>query len=50
MTLRDYFAAKAMAAIIAASDKHSNSVGEIEDWLGHYAYTAADLMLKAREA
>jgi len=50
MTLRDYFAAKAMAAIISASDSHSNSVGEIEEWLGDYAYAAADIMLKAREA
>ena len=49
MTLRDYFAAKAMAAIIIASDKHSNDVNEIHEWLGSYAYIAADLMIKERE-
>lgn len=49
MSLRDYFAAKAMAAIIVASDGYSNSIGEIDEWLGKYAYAAADVMLKARK-
>ena len=48
MTLRDYFAAKAMAAIIVASDNYSNDVNEIHDWLGSYAYIAADLMIEER--
>ena len=48
MTLRDYFAAKAMAAIIVASDNYSNDVNEIHEWLGSYAYIAADLMIEER--
>jgi hypothetical protein len=49
MDLRDYFAAKAMAAIIIASDKASNDVNEIENWLANYAYHCADLMMEKRE-
>lgn len=48
MTLRDYFAAKAMAAIIVASDNYSNDVNEIHEWLGSYAYITADLMIEER--
>jgi hypothetical protein len=42
MTLRDYFAAKAMAAIV---DKELG-----DDEIAKYAYDMADAMLKARDA
>jgi len=44
MTLRDYFAAKAMQGIVAAPDV-CMGVDQIATW----AYTQADAMLKARE-
>ena len=50
MTLRDYFAAKAMAAVIIASDSNSTSIIEIDNWLGKYAYAAADCLLEARKS
>ena len=49
MTLRDYFAAKAMAAVIINSDHNSTVIGEVEDWVGNYAYACADAMLEARQ-
>ena len=48
MDLRDYFAAKAMQAIINNSDKKSISIEEVDLWVGSYAYTVADAMMKAR--
>ena len=48
MDLRDYFAAKAMQAIIANSDKKSISIEEVDLWVGSYAYTVADAMMEAR--
>lgn len=48
MDLRDYFAAKAMQAIINNSDKKSISIEEIDLWVGNYAYTVADAMMEAR--
>ena len=44
MTLRDYFAAKAMQSVIARSDD-SNRPG-IAEW----SYAMADAMLKSRQA
>ena len=44
MTLRDYFAAKAMQALISRKDF------EFEDSAWENAYDMADAMLKAREA
>lgn len=49
MTLRDYFAAKAMQAVIVNSDQGSVSIGEVDLWIGSYAYSVADAMLKARQ-
>ena len=49
MTLRDYFAAKAMQGVIINSDRHSTSIDEVETWVGHYAYKVADAMLEARK-
>ena len=43
MTLRDYFAAKAMQAIIANEGHQSDRIGE-------WAYGYADIMLQARGA
>lgn len=49
MSLRDYFAAKAMVGILIATarrdDKNYN-----EDALASLSYTVADAMLKARQA
>lgn len=45
MTLRDYFAAKAMGGLIARS---SNGLPH-EAWVCKEAYKHADAMLKARE-
>ena len=45
MTLRDYFAAKAMHAILSNPD-----FNEDDSKLAAYAYNVADAMLKAREA
>jgi hypothetical protein len=42
MTLRDYFAAQALAGILANSNPHS------EEWTVRRAYEHADAMLKAR--
>lgn len=47
MTLRDYFAAKAMQSAICTDMAHSE--GGMLD-LARYAYAQADAMLKAREA
>lgn len=49
MTLRDYFAAQAMQAAIINSDMRSTEVEEVDQWIGHYAYTVADAMLEARK-
>jgi hypothetical protein len=49
MDLRDYFAAKAMQAVIINSDRKSTEIQEIVDWIGDYGYTVADAMIKARE-
>jgi hypothetical protein len=47
MTLRDYFAAKAMEAIICRADNRFTTTLE---FVGGKAYQYADAMLKAREA
>lgn len=47
MTLRDYFAAKAMQGIIGRPDSSTNWSTEI---YARSAYAMADAMLKAREA
>lgn len=52
MTLRDYFAAKAMAAIVRRWDGHSFGGGTNSPQykeLSEDAYLIADAMLKARE-
>jgi hypothetical protein len=45
MTLRDYFAAKAMAATIANPDGYS-----MHENIVKFAYEIADAMLKARQS
>ena len=45
MTLRDYFAAKAMQGLIASNDE---GAGDRIDDIPGYAYLIADAMLKAR--
>jgi len=47
MTLRDYFAAKAMEAIICRADNRFTTTLE---FVGGKAYQYADAMMKAREA
>ncbi len=49
MELRDYFAAKAMQAIISNADQEDISIDEVVSWVGAYAYEVADSMLKARK-
>jgi hypothetical protein len=61
MTLRDYFAAEAMGALILAASTNENMTALLierartnnfkvasEDWLASSAYAQADAMLKAR--
>jgi hypothetical protein len=48
MTLRDYFAAKAMQGMLASADSWINK-DEVEDF-ATICYALADGMLKAREA
>ena len=53
MTLRDYFAARAMTACYAEYCAHANVQGYEEGWKVGVAldsYEMADAMLKAREA
>ena len=53
MTLRDYFAAKAMPSCYAEYCAYANAQGYSEDWKMGVAldsYAMADAMLKAREA
>lgn len=47
MTLRDYFAAKAMCGVIAATEP---LIKIDESHLAMWSYKMADAMLKAREA
>jgi hypothetical protein len=52
MSLRDYFAAKAMPACYAEYCAHANLQGYDEDWkmgVALDAYAMADAMLKARD-
>ena len=52
MTLRDYFAAKAMQAFVADDDPYTHDSTETKFRLGYaakYSYQMADAMLKARE-
>lgn len=58
MTLRDYFAAKAMQAIMSGpewqllqmKDIAANNDGDVEGVIAHFSYKMADAMLKEREA
>jgi hypothetical protein len=50
MTLRDYFAAKAMQTLLGS--EYTSEHGLHEGWMGalaHESYMVADAMLKARE-
>lgn len=49
MTLRDYFAAHAAAAYIAASHEAHNTLDTTDD-LADFAYATADAMLRRRAA
>lgn len=48
MTLRDYFAAKAMQGMIEAFGKREGDTNVIPSEIASYAYEMADAMLKAR--
>jgi len=50
MTLRDYFAAKAMEGIFASNTEHDHEDAHIFDAVAEAAYKQADAMLKARGA
>jgi hypothetical protein len=47
MTLRDYFAAKAMQGLLAQSQ--GTAIGSRVEIAAEYAYAMADAMLKSRE-
>ena len=47
MTLRDYFAAKAMQAIF--SDPDITDTNKVKNWVAISAYSMADEMLKVRQ-
>jgi hypothetical protein len=49
MDLRDYFAAKAMQAIITRCDEKSSEFAHVDSWIGSYAYLVADAMMEARK-
>jgi len=38
-----------MQAIIGKSDDRSLDIGEIDNWIGDYAYVVADAMMEARD-
>jgi hypothetical protein len=48
MTLRDYFAAKAMQGICAGRDEAGTLVHHGYEWIASESYAIADAMLKAR--
>ena len=48
MTLRDYFAAKAMEGLLAQSQ--GTALGSTVEIAAEYAYAMADAMLKARKS
>ncbi|APC12917.1 MULTISPECIES: hypothetical protein [Providencia] len=48
MTLRDYFAAKAMQGILANPAQLDNVNYKSAEWVSRDAYLVADAMLKAR--
>lgn len=50
MSLRDYFAAKAMEGIYASNTEHDHEDAHIFDAVAEAAYKQADAMLKARKA
>ena len=50
MTLRDYFAAKAMQGMIAASGNKEGTVQYDDDCVSKNAYLMADKMLKAKKS
>lgn len=50
MTLRDYFAAKAMQGLIASPRTPSGTVDNVtSDLVANLSYAVADAMLKARQ-
>ena len=49
MTLRDYFAAKAMQGICASRDEAGVLIAHGYEWIASEAYKIADAMLEARK-
>lgn len=49
MSLRDYFAAKAMQGILSNPGQLDNVNGDAANWVVRDAYLVADAMLKARD-
>ena len=48
MTLRDYFAAKAMHGLVARTHTKDESGRPFVEWVAELSYELADAMLKAR--
>ncbi len=49
MTLRDYFAAKAMQGLIASPRGPASGEDATDEWVAKTAYVVADAMLSQRE-
>ncbi len=49
VTIRDYFAAKAMQALMSACDSDGKWTGAVPDYVAKLAYETADAMLEARD-
>jgi hypothetical protein len=50
MSLRDYFAAKAMQGLVIAASNNASWSRDIDQWAPSKAYEIADAMLKARQS
>lgn len=50
MTLRDYFAAKAMQGVLASNTEHEHEDAHIFDAIAEASYKQADAMLARRKA
>jgi hypothetical protein len=48
LTLRDFFAAAALAGLVVDKDLFSDEIVDSEDFLAQRAYAFADFMIEAR--
>jgi hypothetical protein len=50
MSLRDYFAAKAMQGLVIAASNNASWSRDIDQWAPSKAYEIADAMIEARQS